>query len=29
MDLYELEGNRFMMKSMEIENHDNVGIGNG
>jgi hypothetical protein len=29
MDLYELKDNRFMMKSMEIENHDDVGIGNG
>jgi hypothetical protein len=29
MESLELEGGRFVMKSMEIENHGDVEIGNG
>jgi hypothetical protein len=28
MELYKLEDERFVMKSMEIENHVDVGINN-
>jgi hypothetical protein len=29
MELHELEGERFLMKYIEIENDGNVGIDNG
>jgi hypothetical protein len=29
MESWELEGERYVMKSMEIEDHKDAGIGNG